>query len=132
MYFDIHMRDVVYVHAYTTDPGIFLKLRDIFNAFGEISIDGLVGLRAIFSRTQLASASENYGEELRQELFKYDFHGLGMWTEWADEKSIDEFYGSDAHMQFAEYARTTLDDNTWYRVVQSRNGNISTREVRRV
>lgn len=123
------MPDIVYVHAYFQDPQIRRSMLGFYAALRGSEIAGLERVQPVTTGDELNKLAQRHGQEFQRQVGSEYFYGLGIWTEWSDEGSIDEFYQSPAHQEFVQYAAGTLD-RAWYRVLQIRNGKVTAREIK--
>ena len=127
---------IVYVHAFTNDSEIENNLARIYDKINnkKYNINGLMKLRPIATRRTLDNLLEGQPLDFKEKINGYfpsgDLTGLGIWSEWSDEKYIDEFYKSNLHKRFIGYAINTLD-KAWYAVAQNIDGKVKLREIKR-
>ena len=123
------MANIVYVHAYVRDRQVVRELGRFYTQIRDSGIEGLERIQPVLGKRKLDELVAEQPERFRDAINQYPFEGLGIWTEWLDGSKIDEFYRSQLHQEFSQYAQGTLD-RAWYRVIQLRGDNISTIEVR--
>jgi len=127
------MTSIVYVHAsFDGDSDIVRTLTAFYSAIQENKPEGMTNLEGVTSvpvlEQLLRQYTETLPEEFRQAATEHAFRGMGMWSEWSDPASIDRFYGSALHQDFLRYAKGTQARVT-YRIIQSRDGKVSVRDV---
>ena len=79
--------NIVYVHGYTEDRKVREELIRFFSQVRDSCIDGLEQIHPVVSPAGLTRLAHEYG--LADEVLRYPFSGLGIWTEWTDERYID-------------------------------------------
>ena len=123
------MANIVYVHAYVKDRQIVRDLSRFYFQVRDAGIGGLENVRPVLGKRGLDGLLDGQPVGFQDAINQYPFEGVGIWTEWSDGNHIDEFYRSQLHNDFSKYTRDKLD-RAWFRIIQFRDGEVTTREVR--
>ena len=122
-------RYIVYVQGCTQDGKIKDALVGSYNIISGAGIKGLISIHPVTNKESLDSLLDGSPASFRAAVDQHRFEGIGMFSEWESESSINDFQRGVLHNILVDYVKSQTGD-TLFRVIQLRGDQIKTREIR--